>query len=317
MPRAERADCTAGAAEWIETLAPTAPTTVPEMLAHHYVASLDYARSAGIDVEDLTVHAAAALREAGDRAFALNAFTAAARSYASALDLDELDPRRMLAYGRALHETEFRGEDEYAKAVETALAAGDVETAAEAEIFWGEAVWAHGDRDAAFSHFDRAAALVADAPPSPPRAFVTSSVSRFQMLAGRSAEAIRVGGEALAMAEELGTHELRAHALNNIGVAKANGGDLSGLGDLRKSIDITRALNSPEAYRGLNNLASLTCSLGDLRRGEEHHREALDVAERFGLAGPTIWLRAELAVDAYFAGRWTSRRRGRRSHRAV
>jgi len=304
VPRAERARLHRRAAEWIETLAPDRSEDRAEMLAHHYVAALDYARSAGIEAEDLTVHAAAALREAGDRAFALNAFAAAVRSYASAFDLDGLDPRRLLAYGRALFTTEFRGEDEYAKAAEAALRAGDVETAGEAEIFWGEALWAHGDRDAAFAHFDRAAALVADAPPSPPTAFVTSSVSRFQMLAGRSAEAISVGGEALAMAEELGLDELRAHALNNIAIAKANGGDLSGLGDLRESIDITLALNSPEAYRGLNNLASLTCSLGDQRRGEELHREALGVAERFGLAGPTIWLRAELVVDAYFAGRW-------------
>jgi class 3 adenylate cyclase len=304
VPRAERSRLHRRAAEWIETLAPDRSEDRAEMLAHHYVTALDYARTAGIDAEDLTARAAAALREAGDRAFALNAFAAAVRSYASALDLDELDPRRMLAYGRALFTTEFRGEDEYAKAAEAALRKGDVETAAEAEIYWGEAVWAHGDRDAAFAHFDRAAALVSDAPSSPPKAFVTSSVSRFQMLAGRSAEAIRVGGEALAMAEELGLDELRAHALNNIAIAKANGGDLSGMGDLRESIDITLALNSPEAYRGLNNLASVTCSLGDQRRGEELHREALDVAERFGLAGPTIWLRAELVVDAYFAGRW-------------
>jgi class 3 adenylate cyclase/tetratricopeptide (TPR) repeat protein len=304
VPRAGRARLHRRAAEWIETLAPDRSEDRAEMLAHHYVAALDYARSAGIEAADLTVHAATALREAGDRAFALNAFAAAVRSYASAFDLDGLDPRRLLVYGRALFTTEFRGEDEYAQAAEAALRAGDVETAGEAEILRGEALWAHGDRDAAFAHFDRAAALVADAPPSPQKAFVTSSVSRFQMLAGRSAEAISVGGEALAMAEELGLDELRAHALNNIGVAKANSGVPSGLGDLRESIDITLVLNSPEAYRGLNNLASVTCSLGDQRRGEELHREALDVAERFGLAGPTIWLRAELAVDAYFAGRW-------------
>ena len=304
MPRAERTRLHRRAAEWIETLPPDRSEDRAEMLAHHYLAALEYARSAGIETEDLSVHAAAALREAGDRAFALNAFTAAVRSYAAALELDELDPRRLLAYARALFTTEFRGEDEYAKAAEAALTAGDVETAAEAEIFWGEAVWSHGDRDAAFTHFDRAAALVVDAQPSPSKAFVTSNVSRFNMLAGRSTEAIRVGGEALAMAEELGLDELRAHALNNIGVAKANSGDLSGLDDLRESIDITRALNSPESFRGLTNLASLACSLGDQRRGEELHREGLDVCERFGLAGETMWLRAELAVDAYFAGRW-------------
>ena len=44
------------------------------MLAHHYAAALDYARATGQDVEPLAERARIALREAGDRAFALNAF---------------------------------------------------------------------------------------------------------------------------------------------------------------------------------------------------------------------------------------------------
>jgi class 3 adenylate cyclase/tetratricopeptide (TPR) repeat protein len=304
MPRAARADGHRQAAEWIETLPPDRSEDRSEMLAHHYLAALDYARSAGQDAQELAARAAPALREAGDRAMALNAFAAAARYYASALEFAELDPKRLLAYGRALELSERRGSDVLAKAVEAALAIGDAETAAEAEIERGEQHFVLGDRDAAFSHFDRAAALVADVPPSPSKAFVTSNISRFLMLAGRSEEAIRIGREALAMTEELGLDVLRAHALNNIGVATVTTGDLSGLEDLRRSVDIASELNSPEARRSLNNLGSLSAVLGDLPTAERLQHEALAVAERFGLAGDVYWGRSEAATYAYYAGRW-------------
>jgi class 3 adenylate cyclase/tetratricopeptide (TPR) repeat protein len=304
MPRAARIERHRRAAEWIESLAPDRAEDRSEMLAHHYLAALDYARSAGHDAGELVARAAPALEEAGDRAFALKAFPAAARYYASALELAELDAKRLLAYGQALSISERSGEEVLSKAVEAALAAADPETAAEAEIERGNLCFSQGNRDAAFSHFDRAAALVADLALSPPKAFVTSSIARFLMLAGRSDEAIRIGGEALAMAEELGLDEVRAHALNNIGVAKSSVGDDSGLDDLRKSIDISSELNSLEARRGLNNLGSITFQLGDLPRSEQLHREALVVSERFGVAGTLFWDRAELAFDAYYAGRW-------------
>src|SRR5204863_446295 len=55
--------------------------------------------------EDLAERARLALREAGDRASALNAFEAAARSYASALELwpdDAERPKLLLSYGTVL-----------------------------------------------------------------------------------------------------------------------------------------------------------------------------------------------------------------------
>jgi class 3 adenylate cyclase/tetratricopeptide (TPR) repeat protein len=304
VPRAERARLHRRAAEWIETLAPDRSEDRAEMLAHHYVAALDYARSAGIDVEDLAVHASAALREAGDRASALNAFGAAQRYYASALELGPLDPKRLLAYGRALSNSERGGDDVFAAAAEAALAVDDVETAAEAEIERGVLCFIQGDRDAASSHFDRAASLVATVGRSPAKAFVTSSISRFLMLAGRSDDAIRIGSDALAMAEELGLDGLRAHALNNIGVAKANAGDLSGLDDLRTSIDIALEQNLPEARRGLNNLSSLVFAFGDIRRAEALSHQSLEVSQRFGMVAAAFWDRAELAFYAYYGGRW-------------
>ncbi|HSF62166.1 MAG TPA: adenylate/guanylate cyclase domain-containing protein [Gaiellaceae bacterium] len=304
VPRAERARLHRRAAEWIETLAPDRSEDRAEMLAHHYVAALEYARSAGIDVEELGVHAAKALREAGDRAYALNAYVAAARYYGSARELGPLDPKSLLAYGRALSSSERGGDDVFAAAAKAALAVDDVETAAEAEMERGILRFLQGDRDAAGSHFDEASSLVAAVGPSWAKAFVTSSISRFLMLAGRSDEAIEVGSEALAMAEELGLEGIRAHALNNIGTARANAGDRSGLDDLRTSIDISLEHNLPEARRGLNNLASLVFSFGDIRRAEALSRESAEVSERFGIIAAAYWDRAELAFCAYYAGRW-------------
>jgi len=274
------------------------------MLAHHYVAALDFARSADVDVEDMAAHAAAALREAGDRAYALNAYVAAARHYASALELAPLDPKGLLAYGRAFSYSESGGDDVFAAAAEAALAVDDVETAAEAEMERGILLFLQGDRDAASSHFDRAASLVAAVGPSRAKAFVTSSISRFLMLAGRSDEAIEVGSEALVMAEALGLHGIRSHALNNIGVAKANAGDLSGLDDLRTSLDIAVEHNLPEARRALNNLASMVYAHGDIRGAEAFSRESHEVSERFGMLAAAYWDRAELTMYAYHAGRW-------------
>ena len=304
VPRAERARLHRRAAEWIETLAPDRSEDRAEMLAHHYVAALDFARSADVDVEDMAAHAAAALREAGDRAYALNAYVAAARHYASALELAPLDPKGLLAYGRAFSYSESGGDDVFAAAAEAALAVDDVETAAEAEMERGILLFLQGDRDAASSHFDRAASLVAAVGPSRAKAFVTSSISRFLMLAGRSDEAIEVGSEALVMAEALGLHGIRSHALNNIGVAKANAGDLSGLDDLRTSLDIAVEHNLPEARRALNNLASMVYAHGDIRGAEAFSRESHEVSERFGMLAAAYWDRAELTMYAYHAGRW-------------
>ncbi len=318
MTRPARADRHRRAAAWIESLAPDRAEDRSEMLAHHYSSALEYARSSGLQPGDLVALASAALQEAGDRAIALNAFAAAVRYYASASELGELDPRRLLAYGKALAYSEARGDDVLEEAAEGALAANDAETAAEAEMLRGEVAHYQGNREQTFSHFERAAALVADAPASPSKAFVMSNISRFLAIAGRSEEAIRIGSEALKMAETLGLDELQAHALNNIGMAKMQLGDRSGLDDLRRSIDIASELNSPEARRGLNNLASNLKELGDLRQAEPLSRESLSVAERFGISHDVSLVSGRarrLCLSRGPLGRGD--RGGRRAHRGL
>ena len=75
IPRAERAQKHARAAEWIESLG--RPEDHAEMVAHHYASALELARAAGQDVDDLVVRTRTALRDAGEHALTLNALAQA------------------------------------------------------------------------------------------------------------------------------------------------------------------------------------------------------------------------------------------------
>src|SRR5207253_309741 len=163
-----------------------------------YLTALELSRAAGRDVAELKPPALRALREAGERALALNAYAAAVGLYRSALDLSSADdparPQLLFAYGKAIFNAEERGED---------------------------------------------------------------------VLGGENEEAIRVGRQAEAMAEQLGLTEIRVHALTNIGPARVFFGDPGGTADLEEAIAIGTAINSPEALRAYTNLGAAVAFQGD------------------------------------------------------
>jgi tetratricopeptide (TPR) repeat protein len=263
----------------------------------------------GTDTRGLEEPTRRALGEAGDRAYSLGAYQTARGFYAKTLEAwpedEPLSPGLLIRYGRVLNSVDVGTEPEILhQAVETARASGSSEQAAEAETLLCEMYWLQGRRDDAFEHLEASEALVKDAPSSYAKAYVMANVSRFWMLAGDADHAIRVGREALAMAEELGLEELQASALNNIGVARLGHGDLGGRDDLERSIAIADSINSIESARSYGNLASELEELGELDRAQAMMEEARRRAERFGLADWLIWLRAEAVWPHYYAGRW-------------
>src|SRR5207249_7345105 len=123
------------------------------------------------------------------------------------------------------------------------------------------------NRDLAFEHLGRARSLAEDGPPTRAKAFVISSSARLLMLAGENQEALRFGAEALRIAGQLGIDQLRAHALNTIGVAKVHGGDLTGIEDLEQSVELAREAHAAEeTCRAQGNLAALLWEQGSLER---------------------------------------------------
>jgi predicted ATPase/class 3 adenylate cyclase len=308
IPRGRRVDKHRLAAAWIESLNVERAEDRAEMLAHHYLSALEFARASGQETESLTERARIALREAGDRATSLNAFRGAMRFYRGALDLwpqgDPERPELLFRYGRARFHAESAGTEVLTEARKALHAAGDRETAAEAIVMLGELAWMRGETDAAFRHFEEAAALVHDEPSSRAKALVLGSLSRFLMIADRHEEAIRIGLEALRMAEELDLAELQAHALDSIGTSRAAIGDSRGLADLEQSIAIATELNSLEAVRGYVNLGSTLAELGDLERAFGLYERGRRAAEGFGVPDRIRWFEEERLYEWYWRGDW-------------
>ena len=307
IPRAERVDKHRSTAEWIESLARIEDHA--EMLAHHYGAALEYARATRNETDSLRGRARTSFREAGDRALALNAFHVAARHYVLALELwPEDDPERaelLFGLARARH---VGGDESRVQSLEDArealLAVGRVEQAAHADALLAEAVWYLGDRARCDFHLDRAAASVHELPPSPAKTYVLCQISRYRSLAGKPDDAIRVGEEALAMAEELGLDELRTLALINIGGARGLKGEDEGIAMLERAAELALAAHSPEAARAYNNLGAAQTVLGDFTRARPYFFEAARIGDELGALPIARFARAQVAGNLLWSGYW-------------
>src|SRR5437588_1134139 len=301
IPRADRAEMHRITGEWIESLG--RPEDHAEMVAHHYVSALELGPTAA-----LAERARLALRAAGDRAFALNAFAAAGRLYRRALDLwppDDPDrPRLELHYGRALYRGTGTGAEAFAAARDGLLEAGNDAEAGEAEIMLAELASYVGDYDTASDHLERAVKLIDRSPASWAKAFVLSRAARLKLLRASLDAAIALGEQALEIATSLSLDEIRVHALNTVGTARVEQNDVAGLDDVERSLRLARKINSPESARAYLNFSVLTAMSGDLSRSFSVQSEGLGEAERLGVDGWHRFLRAHSVQYAYWNGRW-------------
>jgi class 3 adenylate cyclase/tetratricopeptide (TPR) repeat protein len=310
IPRAARAEKHRLAAGWIDSLSDDRAADRAEMLAHHYLAALEFARAAGSETAELRERARLALRVAAERAMALSAFAAAARFYESALELWPADdaerPKLLLRYGEALAEIGRAAAVEVLEdARDASLVAGMVEEAAEAVALLGQIRVDQGLPNESLDDMDRAVALVQDRGASAAKARVYAQAARRNAIAGRLAEAIRLSDTALGLAEELELPDTRGFTLNTRGMVRVIGGDLGGIEDLEASIAVAGELRTADLARGYGNLASIQVDLGDLRRARDLHERGLEAASRMGQENDVRWLDSELSVDRYLVGEWS------------
>ena len=307
IARVDRAEKHRRTADWIESLG--RPEDHAEMLAHHWRSALELTRAAGSENPELARRARLALREAGDRAFSLNAFNAAASQYEDAVGLwPEDDPERpdlLFRHARALYHTdESRREKSLEAARDSLLEVGDTTRAAEMEAFLALVAFDRGEGTATRAHLDRAEQL-AGTSPSPSAARVLTVSARTREITGDHEEGRRLGESALAMAEELGLDELRAHALTTVGMAKESSADVTGRLDMERALELAVEIDSPIASAIAANLGVQAMFDGHLERAEELWTRAFHVAERFGdgvslrfFSAPRLWL-------DYVFGRWS------------
>jgi class 3 adenylate cyclase/tetratricopeptide (TPR) repeat protein len=318
IPRADRARRHRAVAEWLGGLG--RPEDHAEMLAYHWSSALELVRASGGDADELVLRTRLALRDAGDRAFALNGFATAAAQFEAALDLspDDDAERPVLLFKRAvaLHWSyDDRQQEALEQARDALITIGDTDRASETESFLARVHWDRGEHELAHEHLARAEELAGDSV-SVAAARVLAFSARIREIDHEVDEGRRLAEAAFAMATELGLDELRAHALTTIGMAKNDAGDTSGVEDIERALEIALEIDSPIAGTITNNLAVYATWAGDFPRTDELYVEALRLAERYGdastirfVGGNIIWLdfmvgrwdRALAAADAFIA----------------
>ena len=243
IPRAARSLKHQHAAAWIESLGRSDDQA--EMLAHHYLEALELAEVAGLESAALGESARHALRDAGDRAASLYALDAAERLYDAALRLwPESDPERaQLLFRRAAPVRNLDGGDpeHLAEARDALLVAGDTGKAAEAEMLLSMSFWMLGRPELGEEHAERAAALLADAPPSRSSAWVLVRMASRASLGGDNARALELVSEARALADRLGWAEVVSEAMCLLGLVRVDMGDRRGLEDIARSIELAKS----------------------------------------------------------------------------
>ncbi|HZT17656.1 MAG TPA: adenylate/guanylate cyclase domain-containing protein [Gaiellaceae bacterium] len=307
IPRADRAAKHRAAAEWLERAG--RPDDHAEMLAFHYLQAVELAAAAGLEAAELVEPARSALAVAGDRAYGLGAYETAARYYGAALELLPGDDARraglLLSLGMTKWQLGQSSLEDIEEARDLFVEAGNDEEAGLAEVRLAEQLWLQGDRAAAFGHLEGARAFLDPLPASFAKAHMVSTTARLRMLGAEDEEAIRLGREAVKMAEQLGFDAIRAAALNNVGTARGNLGDDGGLDDLAEAVRVAAAASAPfELCRARGNLAAHTWMRGDLERALGLWLQARADAERFGQLAMRRWMDG-VTIDKHWAlGDW-------------
>jgi predicted ATPase/class 3 adenylate cyclase len=303
LPRQARADRHAAAAAWIESLPEDRAEDRAETLAYHYLTAIELRRAAGDDVDGLRVRAVGALQEAGERALALNAFDAAARFLAQAIELlpeeDQQSPELLFAAARAFGFVGRLG-DEFERAMTGFERAGEFEQAAECAVAASWHVW-HVDPPQARAWVERAAELLGARPASRPKALVLAEQARLAMVNLSFETALGLAEEAAALAREIGDDEIRADAL--VTYAAALGAGERRIELLEEALELV-GRRGRVASRGYTNLGVACVTLGDLTRSRQVLEEGLARAKREGDAQGAVFIEANLLETLYVEGDW-------------
>jgi class 3 adenylate cyclase/tetratricopeptide (TPR) repeat protein len=306
--RPQRAEKHRRAAAWMSSLAGDRRDRA-DAIAYHYVTAFDNAQAAGQDAPELRLEASSALQTAAARAGAMHSHAAAAHLWGQALDLclpdDERRPRLLLEYGKALAITDEPAAQALDEAARALVEAGDRSGAAEAESTSGWLLSVAGKQEQARARDRRALELIRDAAPSAAKALILARAGSNADLGRESRDqTLRLLGEALSIARELGLREIEAEALQWVGMTRLDAGDEGGVDDNEEALAVATEVNSPVSLSCYGNLADMRRYLGSLGESARLHVAGERAAERFGIPVQVRRFRAEQAVDLYYSGDW-------------
>jgi len=311
LPRAARSRLHRAVTMWLATVHDDGMTAKSDLLASHAIRALELARAAGLDreVPELEATALRSLVHAGDRQQSLDA-ARAARYYRQALALApsgvERAEIRRTATGlgwRSGGMTSDAALEEYRTAHREAMEAGDRRLAARVlrRIYFQLGL--RGETTAAHEALEQAIALVEDDPDGQQElSELYACRAEAEMFAGRSDESLRWAERALELPR---TETVTLMALHLRGNARCEAGDLGGVDDLRKALELAEAsgvaIDIVTSYSYLLEWVGLEDGPAT---GLPMNRATVDLCLRRGIEGQGMWTRAEGLWLRFDAGLW-------------
>jgi class 3 adenylate cyclase/tetratricopeptide (TPR) repeat protein len=305
LPRRVRAQRHQRAAEWHGQVATNRADTA-ELIAQHYMTTLELETALGNDTETLRPAALAALTEAVRQAAARHDHTATIRYSDAALELRPAPPQRAELLARraiAGHTAGNPDESMLLEARDAAVVGGRTEDAVHLTCIlaeWAEFYAADAGRAIAFE--TEALHLAADLPPGPITTLAAYDCAYRFVINGRYDEAIELADTEIARARDVGADAAIGLMLIWRGSARADKGDADGIADLREAVRILEEQAHPKAGIAAANLGDMLRGLGRLREASAAFETAAESARRSGETRAEQGSAAELAMLAFHRG---------------
>jgi DNA-binding CsgD family transcriptional regulator len=284
----------------LEEQSAQAPDSLVSQLAYHSLQARDLGKAASY------------ARQAGDVAFQMYAYREAVTQYETALewaDTDDLRWRADLCYKLAEAATPLGDlrmtRRRWLEAKDLYAQLGASRQVADILRRLGRAAWDQGESDTAFAQTHEAIAMLEQEDPGQELVMAYSGLSQLHMLASHPEESIAWGEKAISLAVQLGSEDLTAHPLNNIGVALVKLGETDrGLAALERSMQLASAAGlTADVVRAYHNLSGQLLYLGELDRAAAMLRQGLEYMRQKGWAADGVLL-MHLGWIELEHGRW-------------
>ena len=165
--------------------------------------------------------------------------------------------------------------------------------------------WFLGQSGEAEQYAAEAVQLLETLPPDTELAMAYSNRAQLSMLADNTAEAVRWGERAIALAESLGDAETLVHALTNVGTALLTAQDEQGRAHLERSLQLALEGGWEEhVARAYTNLACCAVMTRDYPLAEHFLQEGLAYCAEHDLDSWTTYIGAWQARASFEQGSW-------------
>ena len=193
------------------------------------------------------------------------------------------------------------------EALELRRAEGDALRAGDDLRWMSRLLWFAGDGRQAAAFGDEAIRELEPLGRTASLAMAWSNRAQLHMLAAEAADAERLGGMAIAFAREQGEHAILSHALNNVGTALWQSGDVNrGRAALEESLEIALRHGLEEHIaRAYTNLTSCTIAVCEYDDAWRHLDAGIAFTTDKDLDAWTVYMTAWRARAHLDCGEWT------------